>query len=69
MPGSHASVLTLDVLTSGVEACPGSRSVEPINAYLLNGYRIAGSTTETQMHFSADGVMPCSYVRYSLKKR
>ena len=69
MPGSHASVLTFDVLTSGVEACPGSRSVEPINAYLRNGYRISGGTTETQMHSSADGVMRCGYTRYSLKKR
>ena len=66
---AHASVPTFDVLTSGVEACPGSRSVEPINAYLRDGYRITGSTTETQMHSSADGVMPCSYTRYSLKKR
>ena len=44
-PEAQASVLKIRVLTSWDEACPGSKSVDQINGYLRDGYRIVGTKT------------------------
>ena len=68
-PGSQASVITIRVLTSWDESCPGSMSVDQINAYLRDGYRIVGTKTHTEMPSNADGASACIYTTYSLKQR
>ena len=68
-PGSQASVITVRVLTSWDESCPGSMSVDQINAYLRDGYRIVGTKTHTEMISVTGQPIACSYTTYSLKQR
>ena len=68
-PGSQASVITIRVLTSWDEACPGSMSVDQINAYLRDGYRIVGTKTHTEMISVTGQPIACSYTTYSLNQR
>ena len=68
-PGSQASVITIRVLTSWDESCPGSMSVDQINAYLRDGYRIVGTKTQTEMISTTGQPIACSYTTYSLQQR
>ena len=68
-PGSQASVITIRVLTSWDESCPGSMSVDQTNAYLRDGYRIVGTKTHTEMISVTGQPIACSYTTYSLKQR
>ena len=68
-PGSQASVITIRVLTSWDESCPGSMSVDQINHHLRNGYRIVGTKTQTEMLSTTGQPIACSYTTYSLQQR
>ena len=68
-PGSQASVITIRVLTSWDESCPGSMSVDQINHHLRNGYRIVGTKTQTEMISTTGQPIACSYTTYSLQQR
>ena len=68
-PAAQASVLKIRVLTSWDEACPGSMSVDQINGYLRDGYRIVGTKTHSELQTQADGPITCNYTTYSLQQR
>ena len=68
-PASQPSVVSIRVLTSWNESCSGSMSIDEINNYLRDGYRIVGTKTDTEMQVENGAPIACTYTTYSLQQQ
>ena len=67
-PAAQPQVVSIRVLTSWNESCSGSMSIDQINQYLRDGYRIVGTNTHTEMQTDSGEPITCTYTTYSLQK-
>ena len=67
-PAAQPPVVSIRVLTSWNESCSGSMSIDQINQYLRDGYRIVGTNTHTEMQAGSGEPIACTYTTYSLQQ-